>query len=108
MRVIPFQVAQSKLDKVTAAANARQKATFNPEEGEDSTPTPVVQKVKRRVSIGVVVDAETGAIVESGKRHSQRRHTVLNTSISDLRLKDELEKKVRLPPSARSGTVLNS
>ena len=52
-------------------------------------------KVKRRVSMGIVVDAETGEVVESTKRHSQRRHTMLNTSMTDLRLKDELEKKVR-------------
>lgn len=44
--------------------------------------------------MGVVIDAETGAVVEGGKRHSQRSHTRLNTSMSDLRVKDEMEKKV--------------
>ena len=45
--------------------------------------------------MGVAVDAETGAVLERGKRHSMRSHTLLNTSMSDLRAKDELEKKVR-------------
>ena len=75
-------------------AHARQKATFHPELITNNAPK---AKMKRRVSLGVVIDAETGTIVESGntKRHSQRSHTMLNTSMTDLRIKDEMEKKVR-------------
>ena len=105
------QVARSQLEKVTAAAHARQKATFNPE--LVTTDAPKV-KMKRRVSMGVVIDAETGAVVEgaSNKRHSQRRHTMLNTSLTDLRIKDEMEKKVsidllctRIEPTRYQSTV---
>lgn len=46
--------------------------------------------------MGVVIDAETGTVVggAGNKRHSQRRHTMLNTSLTDLRIKGEMEKKV--------------
>ncbi len=92
-----FQAARSQLDKVTAAAHARNKATFNPQIAETSAPkTPAVSKPKRRVSMGVVVDAETGEVMESGKRHSLRRNTLMATSISEIRARDEQEKKVSL------------
>ena len=44
--------------------------------------------------MGVVVDAETGAIMHNGKRHSQRSYTMMSTSMADARFRDELEKKV--------------
>lgn len=91
------QTGRSQLEKVTAAAHVRQKATFHPELATTDMPK---AKMKRRVSMGVVVDAETGAVVESTstKRHSQRSHTMLNTSMTDLRIKDEMVKKVCSSP----------
>lgn len=92
------QVARTQLEKITAAAHARQKATFNPDLSTNDEPKAVApSKMKRKVSMGVVVDAETGAVVESGKRQSQRSLTRLNTSMTDLRAKDEMEKKVYSP-----------
>lgn len=76
--------------------------TFNPE-ATSSQPrrSQGVPKPKRRVSLGVVVNAETGEVIEGGagavgvKRHSQRRHTVMNTSATVNRIKDAEEKRVR-------------
>lgn len=95
LTISPLQVARSQLDKVTAAAHARQKATFNPQlTVNDTAKTVPASKPKRRVSLGVVVDAATGEVMQSGKRHSRRSHTMLATSMSDARLRDELEKQV--------------
>lgn len=83
------------LAKTTAAAHARQKATFSPQ----LVDTPKVQaqaKIKRRVSLGVAINAETGEVIEQKKRHSSRRHTMLNTSETINRVKDAEEKKVRV------------
>lgn len=47
------------------------------------------------------MNAETGEVIEGGagragvKRHSQRRHTVMNTSATVNRIKDAEEKRVR-------------
>ena len=87
-------MVRSQLEKVKAAAHARQRATFNPQIRTDVTKPSAPPKPKRRVSLGVVVDAETGLVMPSGKRHSQRSYTVLSTSTSDARFRDELEKKV--------------
>lgn len=98
------QVARSQLDKVTAAAHARQRATFNPQTAStEIAKTSLPPKPKRRVSLGTVVDAETGELMISGKRHSQRSHTVLNTSTSDALFKVELKKKVRCCGNEYSG-----
>ncbi|KIP04010.1 hypothetical protein PHLGIDRAFT_25831 [Phlebiopsis gigantea 11061_1 CR5-6] len=95
------KVARSQLEKITAAAHARQKATFNPEHVAADAPK---VKVKRKVSMGVVIDAETGTVVggAGNKRHSQRRHTMLNTSLTDLRIKGEMEKKSTVPRRMRT------
>lgn len=61
----------------------------------------MTQRPKRRVSLGVVVNAETGEVIEGGagrvgaKRKSQRRHTIMNTSATVNRIKDAEEKRVR-------------
>lgn len=82
------------MDKITAAAHARQKATFNPESISAPATKGSSAKMNRRVSLAVPVDAETGTVVESGKRKSTRRHTMMSTSQTETRAKDELEKKV--------------
>ncbi|KAI0683332.1 YL1 nuclear protein-domain-containing protein [Cytidiella melzeri] len=98
------KTARSHLDRITAAAHARQKATFNPE----ANATPMVKtpasKMNRRVSLGAVVDAETGAVLESGKRKSLRRHTMLNSSMTEIRAKDEKEKRSSMPRKAKVKT----
>lgn len=97
---INHQAARSRLEKATAAAHAKNKMTFNPQASTSQIrPKP---KPKRRVSLGVAVDAETGEvfepeteIVSKKKRHSQRKHTVLNTSATVTRQKQSEEKKVQ-------------
>lgn len=76
--------------------------TFNPGATSSQPKSKLTQKSKRRVSLGVVVNAETGEVIEGGtgmvgvKRHSQRRHTVMNTSATVNRMKDAEEKRVCL------------
>ena len=86
---------------MTAAAHARQMATFNPQLTATEGSSKDVPKPKRRVSMGVVVDAETGQVMPSGTRHSRRSYTMLSTSTSDAKFRDELEKKVSIMIFAR-------
>lgn len=92
-----LQATRTRLEKATDAAHARNKATFDPQ----AAPTP--SKPKRRVALGGAVNAATGeTIVErsggqrpTAHRQSLRKHTVLNTSLTETRLKRSEEKKVR-------------
>ena len=87
------QAGRTQLEKITAAAHARQKATFNPQAAETPRSTP--PKTKRRVSMGVVINEETGEVIESArKRQSRRTHTMMNTSATFNRMKEEEVKKV--------------
>ncbi|KAL6300983.1 YL1 nuclear protein-domain-containing protein [Sparassis latifolia] len=90
------KASRSKLDRVTAAAHAKQKDTFHPLLAQASTSRTAVsaaEKLKRRVSLGVAIDAETGEVVKSAKRKSGRIHTMLNTSATVSRMRDAEEKK---------------
>ncbi|KAF8816718.1 hypothetical protein BYT27DRAFT_7076800 [Phlegmacium glaucopus] len=98
------KAARSRLDKITAAAHAKHKTTFNPDIQLSSTVQPKPKpKPTQRVSLGVVVDAESGQVVKSRKpssgvgkkRFSQRRHTIQNTSATVTRLKQSQQKKAR-------------
>lgn len=105
----PLQTNRTHLERITALAHARQAATFHPELVAPPEKEKTEKKIRRRVSLGVAVDAETGEVtslgldtmdeVEStsvalGRRHSTRTHTVANTSATVSRVKDE-ERKVR-------------
>ena len=74
--------------------------TFNPGATSSQPKSQLTPKTKRRVSLGVVVNAETGEVIEGGagtagvKRQSQRRHTIMNTSATVNRMKDAEEKRV--------------
>ncbi|KAI0791781.1 YL1 nuclear protein-domain-containing protein [Abortiporus biennis] len=96
------KTARSHLEKVTAAAHARQKVTFNPQaESVELAKAPL--KIKRRVSLGVVVDAETGQVVATpNRRQSRRTHTVMNTTATRDRARDEQEKKSTLPKKVKT------
>ncbi|KAK7055451.1 YL1 nuclear protein-domain-containing protein [Favolaschia claudopus] len=90
------KVARTRLEKVTQAAHARNKATFKPQL-EEASPS----KAKRRVSLGRAVDAATGkAIAERPTTHRQsmRKHTILNTTLTETRLKRSEEKKALQAP----------
>jgi vacuolar protein sorting-associated protein 72 len=85
------------VEKATAAAHARQRVTFHPQaETSEKVHNKEPQKLKRRVSLGVAVNAETGEVIEGGtrQRQSQRSHTIMNTSATVNRMKDAEEKRV--------------
>jgi hypothetical protein len=74
--------------------------TFNPEIYEDAAEdtSSMAAKKKRRVSLGLAIDAETGEVINNAQRQSRRSHTILNTSATAQRMKkDAADKKVRLP-----------
>ena len=78
-----LQTAKTRLEKVTAAAHARNKATFDPETAAASAPKP---KAKARLPESSSVGLST--------RTSSRKHTVLNTSATVTRLKEIQQKRV--------------
>lgn len=101
------QAARARVEKATATAHARQRATFDPG-AAPSVSKSSMQKSRRRVSLGPVINAETGEVIESTtsgttvmtvgvKRQSQRRHTVMSTTATATRMKDAEEKKAALP-----------
>ncbi|KAI0324453.1 hypothetical protein GY45DRAFT_1262825 [Cubamyces sp. BRFM 1775] len=105
------KTARTHLERITALAHARQAATFNPEliAPEEKK---AEKRIRRRVSIGVAVNAETGEVTPLepeadaensasaalGRRHSTRTHTVANTSATEIRAKDEVERKQSSAP----------
>ncbi|KAF5382795.1 hypothetical protein D9757_007318 [Collybiopsis confluens] len=56
------KTAKSRLERATAAAHARQKATFNPTTASAES-EPTKPKRKRRVSLGYALNLETGQLV---------------------------------------------
>jgi hypothetical protein len=73
--------------------------TFNPELYDDAAEetSSVAAKKKRRVSLGLAIDAETGEVINNAQRQSRRLHTILNTSATAQRMKkDAQDKKVYL------------
>ncbi|KAJ6577256.1 YL1 nuclear protein-domain-containing protein [Mycena capillaripes] len=94
------KATRTRLEKATDAAHARNKATFDPQAA--STPP----KPKRRVALGGAVNAATGETIferdggqrPTAHRQSMRKHTVLNTSLTETRLKRSEEKKASQTP----------
>lgn len=106
------QAARTRVEKATALAHARQRATFNPEAAV-SVSRSSTQKSRRRILLEPVVNAETAKVIEgttSGrtgvKRQSQRRHTVLSTTATASRIKDAEEKKAALPKKQKITTSM--
>jgi hypothetical protein len=94
-----MQAGQNRVERTVALAHARQRVTFNPETYDDAAEetSSMVAKKKRRVSLGLAIDAETGEVINNAQRQSRRSHTVLNTSATAQRMKKDAEdKKVRL------------
>ncbi|KAI0825324.1 YL1 nuclear protein-domain-containing protein [Trametes gibbosa] len=111
------KTSRTQLERITALAHARQAATFKPELIAPPDKEKTNKKDRRRVSIGVAVDAETGEVtslevgatedVESAnaalvRRHSTRTHTMANTSATVSRVKDEERKQSSAPKRAKS------
>ncbi|KAK2459754.1 hypothetical protein APHAL10511_008186 [Amanita phalloides] len=104
---------KSKLEKVTAAADARLRITFNPDVASVDKSSQK-SKQRRRVSLGPTINAETGEVIgtdgiEEGRtttsqtktRHSRRSHTVQNTVETVKRLKSSEEKRAAAPKKAK-------
>ncbi|KAH7920491.1 hypothetical protein BV22DRAFT_1098016 [Leucogyrophana mollusca] len=100
------KTARSRLEKATAAAHARQKATFNPQ-AQASSPAEAsasAAKSKRRVALGGAINAETGEVIEGTKRQSRRTHTIMNTSATVNRIKNAEVKKAAVPKKIKVNT----
>ncbi|KAH9168631.1 YL1 nuclear protein-domain-containing protein [Lactarius sanguifluus] len=96
------KVAQSRVEKAAAVAHARQKVTFNPEIYEDAAEdTSMAAKKKRRVSLGLAIDAETGEVINNAQRQSRRSHTILNTSATAQRMKKDAADKKSIPKKSK-------
>jgi len=96
------KAAQSQVARAAAVAHVRMRVTFNPDIYEDATEeAPIVAKKKRRVSLGLAIDAETGEVINNAQRQSRRSHTVLNTSATALRMKKDAEDKKSVPKKSK-------
>ncbi|KAH9036605.1 YL1 nuclear protein-domain-containing protein [Lactarius pseudohatsudake] len=97
------KVAQSRVEKAAAAAHTRQKVTFNPEIYEDAAEdtSSMAAKKKRRVSLGLAIDAETGEVINNAQRQSRRSHTILNTSATAQRMKKDAADKKSIPKKSK-------
>ncbi|KAF8498991.1 YL1 nuclear protein-domain-containing protein [Russula emetica] len=97
------KAAQNRVERTAALAHARQRVTFNPETYDDAVEetSSMVAKKKRRVSLGLAIDAETGEVINNAQRQSRRSHTVLNTSATAQRMKKDAEDKKSVPKKSR-------
>ncbi|RXW18998.1 hypothetical protein EST38_g6858 [Candolleomyces aberdarensis] len=102
------RAARSRLEKATAAAHARNKATFNPQ--AQSAPPKASSKPKERLRIEDISDdlpvASTSATVGDSslkrKRKSLRTQTVLNTTATVKRLKEIENNRALAPKKAKT------
>ncbi|KAJ7250648.1 YL1 nuclear protein-domain-containing protein [Mycena rebaudengoi] len=99
--------ARTRLEKATDAAHARNKVSFNPALAAASPKPKEPSAKRRRVSLGGAVDAATGEAIPA-HRQSQRKHTILNTSLTETRRRRSEERKATMPKRApaRSAVVL--
>ncbi|KAI9510690.1 YL1 nuclear protein-domain-containing protein [Russula earlei] len=97
------KAAQSRVERAAAAAHARQKVTFHPEIYDDPAEaiSSMAAKKKRRVSLGLAIDAETGEVINNAQRQSRRSHTVLNTSATAQRMKKDAQDRKSVPKKSK-------
>ncbi|KAL1722750.1 YL1 nuclear protein-domain-containing protein [Schizophyllum commune] len=101
------QAARSQVEKVTAAANARLRATFNPEEAHAST-SKEPKRNKRKVSFAGSPDKRRkkgkgkNDLEIAGERHSSRAHTMQSTTATAIKLKNIARKKATQGPRKRT------
>ncbi|KAL1744447.1 YL1 nuclear protein-domain-containing protein [Schizophyllum fasciatum] len=100
------QPARSQVDKVTAIANARLRATFDPDASGTVSKSP--RRTKRKVSFagspGKRRKGNKGkADLEiAGNRHSSRVHTMQNTTATAIRLKETAKRRAAQSPKKRT------
>jgi len=97
------KAAQNRVERAAAVAHARLRVTFNPETYDDATEetSSMVAKKKRRVSLGLAIDAETGEVINNAQRQSRRSYTVLSTSATAQRMKKDAEDKKSVPKKSK-------
>ncbi|KAL1751907.1 YL1 nuclear protein-domain-containing protein [Schizophyllum commune] len=101
------QATRSQVEKVTAAANARLRATFNPEESHAST-SKASTRIKRKVSFAGSPGKRRkkgkgkNDLEIAGERHSSRAHTIQSTTATAIKLKDIARKKATQGPRKRT------
>ncbi|KAL1668751.1 YL1 nuclear protein-domain-containing protein [Schizophyllum commune] len=101
------QANRSQVEKVTAAANARLRATFNPEKSHAST-SKTLSRNKRKVSFAGSPGKRRkkgkgkNDLEIAGERHSSRAHTMQSTTATAIKLKDIARKKATQGPRKRT------
>ncbi|KAL1682324.1 YL1 nuclear protein-domain-containing protein [Schizophyllum commune] len=101
------QANRSQVEKVTAAANARLRATFNPEKSHAST-SKTLSRNKRKVSFAGSPGKRRkkgkgkNDLEIAGERHSSRAHTMQSTTATAIKLKDIARKKAIQGPRKRT------
>ncbi|KAI5896800.1 YL1-domain-containing protein [Schizophyllum commune H4-8] len=101
------QTTRSQVEKVTAAANARLRATFNPE-GSHATTSKTPTRNKRKVSFAGSPGKRRkkgkgkNDLEIAGERHSSRAHTMQSTTATAIKLKDIARKKATQGPRKRT------
>ncbi|KDQ17516.1 hypothetical protein BOTBODRAFT_143920 [Botryobasidium botryosum FD-172 SS1] len=100
------RLARQKLDKSGGVSGIRTATKRPPAErpNDETTDTAIAPAKKRRVSMGVVMDAETGEIIDSGKRQSTRTATMANKIELETKIKDAEQKKAALPKRPKAPT----
>ncbi|KAJ7903730.1 YL1 nuclear protein-domain-containing protein [Mycena olivaceomarginata] len=99
------KATRTRLEKATDAAHARNKASFNPQAAAATPPKP-----RRRVALGGAVNAATGETIvgrdrPTAHRQSMRKHTVLNTSLTETRLKPPKKARIQVPTISQAELI---
>ncbi|KAK7468373.1 hypothetical protein VKT23_002889 [Stygiomarasmius scandens] len=107
------RAAKTRLERATAAAHERQKVTFDPTSISATTKSKKT-KARRRVSLGLAINAETGEVIEvppqdgneeagaGPRRKSKRGSTRLNTTETVKRMLQSEEKKAQAPKKTKT------
>ncbi|EDR08134.1 uncharacterized protein LACBIDRAFT_297882 [Laccaria bicolor S238N-H82] len=108
------RTARSRVEKATAIAHERQKATFNPQAEASASVIKHKAKVRsqRQVSLRDATDTADGETVEHDsknvptgkKRKSKRKHTILSTSAAVARQKESEQRKAAAPKKIKNIT----
>ncbi|KAF9482403.1 hypothetical protein BDN70DRAFT_875153 [Pholiota conissans] len=101
------KIARTRLERITAAAHSKHKASFNP-----SIQLPAVPKSKTKhkvaseasIALRSSEHAESTHTTVDRQRTSKRKHTVLNTSATVTRLKQSQAKRASQPKKAKIET----
>ena len=92
-----LKTVRQRVAKAVEAASQRHRAAFNiPAQSQPTEAKPrLTGRGRRRVSLGVAIDVETGEVVDAAsKRKSRRKSTVLNSQQMHSRMKDAEIKRV--------------